>query len=104
MDELKSFIFLRIKEELKARKLSIKSFAKQIGRSETWLHNKFKERSKFTFKDLDLITKGLGVSQFDLLPNKMKFDIDRMSLTEIITTICRKEIREYLKDNCNQNK
>lgn len=100
MEKLEKYVSQRIREELKKRGWTIRHFTEDIlGRSETWLHNKFKGRSKFTFRDLEEIAAGLSMMQSELLPTRIKYDINKMSLTDLITSICRKEIEEYLKNN-----
>ena len=103
MEKLEDYVEKRIREELKKKGekgWSIKYFTEEIlGKSETWLHNKFHERSKFTFRDLEEIASGLGMMQTDFLPTKLKYDIDHMSLTRLMKVIAREEIEEYLKNN-----
>lgn len=99
MERITTYILKRIAEEIKKHGYSKKSFAEKVEKSETWLHNKLKERSKLTFKDLEIMATGLNVSQVEFFPSRLKYDINKMSLTELVERIAEKKIEEYLTEN-----
>ena len=99
MDRLGILITDNIKRLLEEKELSQKALARLLGKSEGWVSNKLREHRKITVEYLEIIASALEVEWTDLLPRKLSYDINKMSVLELLRTICRGEIEKYLKEN-----
>jgi len=64
------------------------------------LNNIIKRGNEIKAMDLVKVAEFLNVRIEDLLPVPKTMDVEKMSLTDLVKAICRKEIELYIKKNC----
>ena len=90
-------ILARIKEEIKKRRgLTQKKVARKMGISPSEFSKILIGDRPFKVRQLIQIAEILEMDIQDLIPGDERIDVEKMSMLDMIRTICKKEIENYL--------
>lgn len=100
MVRIMDYVADKIDEIIKEKGIKKKDVAFACGgKTPGWLNNIIKKRSEIKASDLVKLAEFIGVRVEELLPVPKTMDIEKMSMIDLIRTICKREIEKYLKEN-----
>ena len=104
MAELMKEIRQKIKQRIKELDTSQAELAQKLGEERAWVNHRVTGRTAIQVEDLVRMAAGLSLAAWDLLPDPPPLNVEKMSLIDLIKTIVKDELENYLKDYMEKNK